>query len=267
MSAPGEGQPDRGRVYIVGAGPGDPELLTLKAARLLGAADVLLHDALVAPEVLALAPQARLVDVGKRACKPSTAQRFINRMLVTAARQARCVVRLKGGDPTIFGRLDEEMAALRAAGIAFEIVPGITSACAAAASLQTSLTQRGVARGVRFVTPRTAPDTPANDSQRDTMAIYMAGHLVPEAAQRLIDDGHPAATPLVLVESASTPQERRWAGTLGSAQSLADQRAQEGAGGPVLLLAGEALAQVSLRSVAAAPPRRAPERASERLSA
>jgi uroporphyrin-III C-methyltransferase len=240
------------RVYIVGAGPGDPELLTQKAARLLRAADVVLHDALVGAEVLWLARQARLVNVGKRAHRPSTAQRFINRMLVTAARRHACVVRLKGGDPALFGRLDEEVTALRAAGIAFEIVPGVTAACAAAASLQASLTQRGVARGVRFVTLRQAQGTPqaqdtpqASDGSTDTLAIYMAGHQVADTAQRLIDAGRCRATPLVVIEAASTPQQRHWAGTLGNAAALARAHAREGGDGPMLLLLGDVLAHVS----------------------
>jgi uroporphyrin-III C-methyltransferase len=145
-------------VYVVGAGPGDPELLTVKAVRILQNASVVLYDALVTPEILALAPQARLIHVGKRACRPSTAQRFINRCLVAqaCAPGTGTVVRLKGGDPAIFGRLEEELSALRAAGVRFEIVPGITVACAAAARLQTSLTQRGIARALTLVTPRIA---------------------------------------------------------------------------------------------------------------
>lgn len=245
-------------VYIVGAGPGDPELLTLKAVRLLRAADVVLHDALVGAEVLALAHQARLVNVGKRAHRPSTAQRFINRMLLTAARRYACVVRLKGGDPGLFGRLDEEMTALRSAGVAFEIVPGVTAACAAAASLQASLTQRGVARAVRFVTLRQAQDTPsAADGSSDTLAIYMAGHQVTETAQRLIDEGRSRATPLVLIEAVSTEHERHWAGTLGTAAALAMDQAREGGDGPVLLLVGKALAQVTRDAVGARDPRQA----------
>ncbi|MCA3219183.1 MAG: uroporphyrinogen-III C-methyltransferase [Burkholderiales bacterium] len=245
-------------VYIVGAGPGDPELLTLKAARLLNVADVVLHDALVGTEVLALARRARLVNVGKRAHRPSTAQRFINRMLVTAARHHACVVRLKGGDPGLFGRLDEEMTALRSAGLAFEIVPGVTAACAAAAALQASLTQRGVARGVRFVTLRQAPGTSRQaHGSSDTLAIYMAGHQVAETAQRLMDGGHSGATPLVLIEAVSTARERRWVGTLGTAATLALAQAREGGDGPVLLLLGKALAQVAGDTIGARDPGRA----------
>jgi uroporphyrin-III C-methyltransferase len=237
------------RVYLVGAGPGDPDLLTLKAARLLQQADVVLHDALIDPRALALASNARLIDVGKRASKASTAQRFINRMLVTSALHYRCVVRLKGGDPTIFGRLDEEMAALREAGIPFEVVPGVTAACAAAAGLQASLTLRGVARSVRFLTPRVAtdqgrielPQPAAAGADEDSLVVYMAGELLVDCAQRLMASGRPSSTPLLAVENASLPNEQRWAGTLGTAQAWPGPRE----GGPVLLLIGQAFARVS----------------------
>jgi uroporphyrin-III C-methyltransferase len=232
------------RVHFVGAGPGDPELLTLKAARLLQQAEVVLHDALIDPRVLALASHARCVDVGKRSNRLSASQRFINRLLVSAARRHACVVRLKGGDPAVFGRLDEEMRALDAARIRFEVVPGITAASAAAASLKASLTLRGIARSVRFVTPRTAPGEAAAGALQarpgETLAIYMGGELLTGLAQRLRDDGLAAATPLVAVENASLPTERLWAGTLGSASQWPGVRD----GGPVLLLVGDALAGV-----------------------
>ena len=240
---------DLPRVYLVGAGPGDPDLLTLKAARLLQQADVVLHDRLIDPRVLAMASNARLVGLGKRASKASTAQRFINRMLVSSALHYRCVVRLKGGDPTIFGRLDEEMSALREAGVAFEVVPGVTSACAAAASLQVSLTLRGVARSVRFLTPRVATDlsrielphpAPAG-ADEDSLVVYMAGELLFDFAQRLMASGRPSSTPLLAVENASLPKEQRWAGTLGTALAWPGPRE----GGPVLLLIGQAYARVS----------------------
>src|SRR5918911_5752320 len=128
-----------GKVYLVGAGPGAPDLLTLRAARLLEAADVVLHDALVHPHTLALARRARRIDVGKRAGKVSTEQRFIHRALVAAARRHAIVVRLKGGDPMLFGRAQEEIDALQEAGIPYAVVPGVTAAFAAAASIGTSL--------------------------------------------------------------------------------------------------------------------------------
>src|SRR5437764_15164455 len=142
----------RGVVYLIGAGPGATDLLTLRAARLLEAADIVFHDALVPRDVLALAGRAELVSVGKRCGRHSTAQRFINKRLVDAARRYAVVVRLKGGDPLLFGRAHEELSALRAAGIEYEIVPGVTAALAASADLGISLTQRGLARSVAFLT-------------------------------------------------------------------------------------------------------------------
>ena len=143
-----------GKVYLIGAGPGAPDLLTLRAARILERADVVFHDALVHPEVIALAPRARIVAVGKRCSQISTDQRFINRALCEAAVRHETVVRLKGGDPMIFGRAQEEIDALTAAEVDFEIVPGVTAALAASAELRVSLTRRGVSRSVVFVTPR-----------------------------------------------------------------------------------------------------------------
>lgn len=243
------------RVYLVGAGPGDPELLTLKAARLLARADVVLYDALVDTRVLDLAPQARLINVGKRGGGASTAQRFINRALVTSARRHGCVVRLKGGDPTLFGRLDEETQALRAAGIAFAVVPGVTAACAAAANAGMSLTLRGVSRAATFATPRVASGAhvgvPAAGD--DTLVIYMAGQVLGDLALQLIADGRSPDTPLIVVESASLPCEQRWTGTLARAA----QWPGPAHGGPVLLMIGPALAtaawapQPSLLGVAA----------------
>ncbi len=167
------------------------------------------------------------------------------------------MVRLKGGDPTIFGRLDEEMSALREAGIPFEVVPGVTAACAAAASLGTSLTLRGVARSVRFLTPRVATDAAQGDAgfslaaatDEDTLVVYMAGQLLGLLAQRLIAAGRSSSTPLVAVENASLPSERIWAGTLGTASAWPGPREA----GPVLLLIGQAFAGV-MRDIAAPPP-------------
>jgi uroporphyrin-III C-methyltransferase len=182
--------------------------------------------------------------------RASASQRFINRLLVTAARRYARVVRLKGGDPAVFGRLDEETRALADAGIDFEIVPGITAASAAAAGLKTSLTLRGVARSVRFVTPRAGHGAVNPGSLRarpdETLAIYMGGEALPELAARLCADGLALATPLVVVESASLPEECHWAGTLGAARQWPGPRS----GGPVLLLVGAALAAVLSRETA-----------------
>src|SRR5215471_1269382 len=167
-----------GTVYLVGAGPGAPDLLTLRAAEILKRADVVFHDALVHPEVLAVAAGARTIAVGKRSGRYTTAQQFINKRLVDAARVHRVVVRLKGGDPTLFGRAQEEIAALEAARVPFEIVPGVTAALAAAAQAGVSLTQRGLARSVVFVTPRVGRGEAPSDWARsaagaDTAVIYM----------------------------------------------------------------------------------------------
>jgi len=147
-------------VYLVGAGPGAPDLLTLRAARLLEQADIVFYDALVHPDTIALAKQAEKFPVGKRCGKHSTAQQFINKRLVDAAKRFGVVVRLKGGDPMMFGRAQEEIAALEEAGIACEVVPGITAALAAAAQIKTSLTQRGTARSITFATPRVGASEP-----------------------------------------------------------------------------------------------------------
>jgi uroporphyrin-III C-methyltransferase len=233
------------RVHFVGAGPGAADLLTLRAVRVLARAEFVLHDALVDEAVLALASQARLIPVGKRAHSPSTAQRFINKTLVDCGRKASCVVRLKGGDPSIFGRLDEEMQALRAAGISFEVVPGITAASAAAAELQASLTLRGVSRAVTFLTPCVCDEhddatwAPAIDSLRagGTLGVYMAGRHIAVTAQRLIENGQLASTPIAILESVSLSDSRQWIGTLATAAVSPPEIRS----GPVVLLIGEAL--------------------------
>ena len=236
---------DTPRVYFVGAGPGAADLLTLRAVRILATAEFVLHDALVEASVLELAPRAQRIAVGKRAQRPSTAQRFINKTLVDCARKSSCVVRLKGGDPSVFGRLDEVMQALRAAGFAFEVVPGITAASAAAAELQASLTLRGVARAVTFLTPCVCDEhddatwAPALDSLRAgaSLGVYMAGRHIAATAQRLIADGQLASTPIAVLESVSLANSRHWLGTLGGAAAAPP----EIGAGPVMLLIGEAL--------------------------
>ncbi len=229
-----------GKVYLVGAGPGAPDLLTLRAARLLQSADVVFHDALVHPDTLALAARARKVDVGKRYGKVSTEQHFINRQLVAAARTHAVVVRLKGGDPMLFGRAQEELDALAEAGIDAEVVPGVTAALAAAASLGVSLTRRGVARTVAFLTPRVGRGESATAwlpaaLGADSAILYMAAGASREVAAALIDAGKPAATPVALVESASLPEERRLFTTLGR---LRDNDCAHAAG-PVVVCIGE----------------------------
>ncbi|MEO7743234.1 MAG: uroporphyrinogen-III C-methyltransferase [Usitatibacter sp.] len=228
------------KVHIVGAGPGAPDLLTLRAARLLASADIVFHDALVHPDTLALAASARLVDVGKRYGRISTEQRFINRALIEAARTDGAVVRLKGGDPMIFGRAQEELEALEAAGIEWEVVPGITAALAAASSLGISLTRRGAARSVAFVTPRVGRDETTSEwlpaaLGADSVALYMAAGAPQAIARALVDGGKPAATPAVLVESATLATEKRHFTTLDELAAKALPRAE----GPVVMCVGE----------------------------
>jgi len=233
-----------GEVWLVGAGPGDPELLTRKAERLLREASVVFHDALVGPDVLALLPPStRLVSVGKRSGRHSKDQRSIDALLVEAALAGERVVRLKGGDPSIFGRMTEELTACRVAGIPVHICPGVTAACAAAATLCQSLTLRGLARRLTFVTAHTQSGKPldldwqALADPQATLAIYMGKSSATEVSRGLIAAGLPPTTPLALVENASLPDERRIATRLDLlpivARALGD--------GPALILVGAAM--------------------------
>ncbi|MBS0337704.1 MAG: uroporphyrinogen-III C-methyltransferase [Proteobacteria bacterium] len=229
-----------GTVYLVGAGPGAPDLVTLRGARLLEQADIVFHDALVHPEIVALAASAEKIPVGKRCGRHSAAQKFINKRLVDAARKHRVVVRLKGGDPMLFGRAQEEIECLAAAGVRYEIVPGVTSALAASADLGTSLTRRGVSRSVSLVTPRTGEgEDPGNWVRAalaaDTTAIYMGVGEAASISSALIAAGKPAATPVVILENASLPDSRCVAGTLGDLPRIAAQ----GFAGPALILLGD----------------------------
>lgn len=232
----------RGRVYLVGAGPGAPDLLTLRAADILRRADVVFHDALVHPETLVLAARAEWIAVGKRSGRRSTAQQFINKRLVDAARKHAVVVRLKGGDPLLFGRAQEEIEALRRAGVDFEIVPGVTAATAAAAELGVSLTRRGVSRHITLVTPRAAEGERGNEwaaavMAADTAVLYMGAGLAPTISAELIARGMRAGTPVALVENASLPGRRALAGTLAELPALAQQVGD----GPTIVLFGEVL--------------------------
>ena len=235
-----------GTVYLLGAGPGAPDLLTLRAAQILARAGIVFHDALVNAEIVALAAHAELVPVGKRCGRHSAAQKFINKRLVDAARKHEIVVRLKGGDPMLFGRAQEEVDALSAAGVRFEVVPGVTAALAASADLGTSLTRRGISRSVAFVTPRVGEgEDPGNWVRAalaaDTTAIYMGAGEAAAISAALIAGGKPAATPVVLIENASLPDARWITGTL---KDLA-RMAQTGLGGPALILIGEVYNKVS----------------------
>ena len=214
-----------GKVYLVGAGPGDPELLTLKAAKLLASAEVVLHDALVSREVLALISRnAEMIDVGKRAGTKLLTQDEINSLLVSYAGKNKIVVRLKGGDPLLFGRAGEEIAALRRAQIDFEIVPGITAAVGAAASAKISLTDRRAASQVLFTTFSRGqaggfPDGGLNwaaITPETTIAIYMPGAHYSEVAARLTENGLSAETPCVVVSQATRAEQQiRWSSVAG----------------------------------------------------
>jgi uroporphyrin-III C-methyltransferase len=236
-----------GKVYLIGAGPGAADLITVRGARLLASADVVLHDALIEPAMLDYAPDARRIAVGKRCGQRSTAQQFINKQIVDAAREHGVVVRLKGGDPMLFGRADEEMRALEAAGIEYEVVPGITAALASAATLKRSLTLRGVSRSVALATHSRAANSEEirEQASADSLVFYMGRDSAPEIAQQLIDAGRSGSTPVAIVEACSTPRERTLTLTLagmarGDAQDWLD------ATQPSLLMIGEAFAERGL---------------------
>ena len=236
---------DPGKVYLVGAGPGAPDLLTVRAVRVLERAEIVFHDALVHPEVLALAPRAEKVAVGKRCGRFATAQQFINKRLVDAARKHRVVVRLKGGDPMLFGRAQEEIAALEAAGVPSEVVPGVTSALAAAAEAGVSLTQRGVARSVALVTPRVGEGEAPSEWARsvaaaDTAVIYMGAGQAQSICTALIAAGLPRELPVLVAENATLPQSRRISLTLEELPEIA----RYGITGPTVIMVGRAFAGV-----------------------
>lgn len=209
-----------GQVYLVGAGPGDPELLTLKALRVLRSADVVLHDDLVSPAILRLLPPTVLIhNVGKRCGAKAIRQDEVNTMMVKYARSGLAVVRLKGGDPLIFGRAGEEIAALRAADIGFEIVPGVTAAIGAAAVAEITLTQRHVAPAVALVTYTHADGVPANWrailASGATVALYMPGDDYGRISRDLCDAGLDPGTACFLVSRATTPAEQVRTATVG----------------------------------------------------
>ena len=232
-----------GKVYLVGAGPGAADLITLRGADLLKRAGIVFYDALVQPELLCMAKQAKLVAVGKRCSQISTDQRFINRNLVEAAAKHEVVVRLKGGDPMLFGRAQEEIAALEAAGVAFEVVPGVTSALAASAQLGVSLTQRGVSRSVVFATPRVGEGEDVSDwapavVHADTAVLYMGAAQAPKIAAVLEQRGMAGSTPVVIVENASLPGTRQVRCTLSELRKGMNLDF----GGPALMLFGDVFA-------------------------
>jgi uroporphyrin-III C-methyltransferase len=234
---------EAGTVYLVGAGPGAPDLLTVRAVRLLGEAGIVFHDALIPDETLRLAADAIKIPVGKRCGGHSTAQHFINKRMADAARRYRVVVRLKGGDPMLFGRAQEEILFLKNENIAVEIVPGVSAALAASADLGISLTRRGLSRSVAFVTPRVGAGEPPSNwihaaTAADTAVIYMGAGEAPAIAAALIAAGKPPSTPLAMVENASLPQLRIAYGTLA--------RLPRPGAGPVLILIGEAYREAAV---------------------
>ncbi len=244
-----------GKVWFVGAGPGAADLLTVRAIRVLAQADIVLHDALMTEALLEWAPAAKHVPVGKRCEGTAMPQANIDRALIDAARTHAVVVRLKGGDPGIFGRLDEEIDALDAAGIPWDIVPGVTSASAAAAAVGHSLTRRGVARAVQIVTPRIGRGEQGGGQWAQgldpaaTVVLYMAGRMAQACALTLLAHRFAAHTPVVVVHAVSWPQqsiERTDLTRLARDGLAVDER-------PVVLMVGEAL-----RERAFGPPMDAP---------
>ena len=239
-----------GRVTLVGAGPGDPELLTIKALKALQAADVIVHDGLVSDEILDLAPRgAQRINVAKRKSRHTLPQDDINQLLVALALEGLVVVRLKGGDPFLFGRGGEELAACREAGVECLVVPGVTAALAASAGAGAPLTHRGSAQAVTFVTGHAAHGDPDLDwtalaRPNQTVVVYMGVSTAALISARLTAAGRDAATPALIVENASRPDERRILTTLGQMAVAAD-----GLRGPALLMVGESMAM----AVEAAP--------------
>jgi uroporphyrin-III C-methyltransferase len=194
-------------VVFIGAGPGSADLITLRGAQRLARADVVLHDALTDPALRAFAPQARWIDVGKRGFCDATGQARINALLVRHAREGSAVVRLKGGDPSVFGRLEEELQALGEAGIEAEVVPGVTAALAAAAATLRPLTRRGSGRSVALTTAMTKTGELRAAHSADTEVFYMAGRQLGALSRRLVDAGWPHDTPVLVVSRAGWPDQ------------------------------------------------------------
>lgn len=228
-----------GKVTLIGAGPGDPELLTLKAVRALGEADVVLVDDLVNREILRHAPQARIVEVGKRGGCKSTPQHFINRMMVALAEQGQHVVRLKGGDAFLFGRGGEELLAMRAAGIECRAIPGITSGTAVPATLGIPVTHREFTHGVTFVTGHTQNGQPvcwrALVEGGTTLVIYMGMKNLPDIVSGLQEAGMPSDTPACAIQQGTLPEQKQVVTTLAT---LPMAVRQAGLGSPALIVVG-----------------------------
>lgn len=239
--------PETGFVWLVGAGPGAIDLITLRGRNVLAEADVVIHDDLAGPGLLRYCPvDCEAIYVGKRAGHHSVTQEEINRQLVAHARAGKRVVRLKGGDPSVFGRLGEELKALRSAGIPFEVVPGVTAACAAAAAAGVSLTQRGLASAAILATGHecAGKSGPALDWDEliqpgATVCVYMGTRSLGALAEHLLAHGHDAKTPLLIISNASLPTQIIRPGTLDTARELA----REAQDTPSLILIGAIAAQ------------------------
>ncbi|MEX6504475.1 uroporphyrinogen-III C-methyltransferase [Pseudomonas zhanjiangensis] len=240
------------KVWLVGAGPGDPELLTLKAVKALGQAEIVLIDDLVNPAVLEHCPGARIVPVGKRGGCRSTPQAFIHRLMLRYARQGKCVVRLKGGDPCIFGRGSEEADWLNAHGIEVEMVNGITAGLAGATQCGIPLTLRGVARGVTLVTAHTQDDSRLNwqalAQGGTTLVVYMGVAKLAEIRASLLAGGMRADMPVAMIENASLPQQRECRSSLAAMQLDAEAFALQS---PAILVIGEVAAAQQILPMAA----------------
>lgn len=240
-----------GFVWLVGAGPGAEDLLTLRAQRLLQEADVIVHDALVPASVVAMGRRdAERISVGKRKGAHSVPQKEICKLLAKLGKEGHKVVRLKAGDPLVFGRAAEEMDALREAGIGFEVVPGVTAAFAAAASAQLPLTLRGVASTLVFATghnakSETLPNWAGLALKGSTIAVYMGRTVAASVSERLIEAGMRAETPVAVIENAAHPNERQFVGTLYDLSTLSDRSEING---PVLIVIGEAVGHAAMTS-------------------
>ncbi|WP_321347173.1 uroporphyrinogen-III C-methyltransferase [Halopseudomonas oceani] len=241
-------------VWLVGAGPGDPELLTLKAARLLAQAEVVMVDDLVNPEILQHCPQARIISVGKRGGCRSTPQEFINRLMLRYGRQGKRLVRLKGGDPCIFGRAGEEAHWLRERGVEAGIVNGITAGLAGATQCDIPLTLRGVSRGVTLVTAHTQDDSELNwqglAQGGTTLVVYMGVARLQQIQQGLLSGGMSPGTPVAMIENASSPDQRQQACRL---DALCSAAAAFKLKSPAVLVIGEVVNAAALARSAELP--------------
>ncbi|MFB1635158.1 uroporphyrinogen-III C-methyltransferase [Pseudomonas sp. AP-1] len=238
------------KVWLVGAGPGDPELLTLKAVRALRQAEVVMIDDLVNPAVLEYCPQARVIAVGKRGGCRSTPQAFIQRLMLRHARQGRCVVRLKGGDPCIFGRGGEEALWLQRHGIDVEVVNGITAGLAGATQCGISLTSRGVSRGVTLVTAHTQDDSELNWAALaqggTTLVVYMGVARLAQIRRGLLDGGMTPTMPVAMIENASLPTQRECRSDL---LRMVEDAQGFGLSSPAILVIGEVVGEQVARAL------------------